>query len=108
LPEIVCGLYYVLRIHLAPFLVRIRGWSDQADDTIVRSGSIFRSDRAVPYGRLQLVVLRQGPLQRTLDLADLTITTAGSTATITGLPTAEPTRLRDDLSARGFARLAGL
>jgi len=108
LPAIVFGLYYLVGIILTPFQVRIHGWSEQADDIIVRSGAIFRSYRAVPYGRLQFVVLRQGPLQRTFDLADLTITTAGSTATITGLPTAEATRLRDDLSARGFARLAGL
>lgn len=108
LPAVLFGVYYLVRLILTPFQVRIHGWSEQADDIIVRSGAIFRSYRAVPYGRLQFVVLRQGPLQRQFDLADLTITTAGSTATITGLATAEATRLRDDLSARGYARLAGL
>lgn len=101
-------LYDVGVMILTPFQVRIHGWVEQSDDIIVRSGAIFRNYAAVPYGRLQFVDVKQGPLQRRFDLADLTITTAGSTATIHGLPAREATRLRDDLSARGYARLAGL
>ena len=50
----------------------------------------------------------QGPLQRIFDLANVTITTAGSNTTIYGVPTQQATRLRDDLTQRGYARLAGL
>src|SRR5699024_6042007 len=107
LPAIVFGLDYLVGIILTPFRVRIHGWSEQADHIIVRSGAIFRSYRHVPSGRLHFLVIRQRPLRRKFELTDLTITTAGATATITGLPTAGATRWRDDLSARGFARLAG-
>lgn len=101
-------LYDVGLIIVTPYQVRIHGWAEQSDDILVRSGAVFRNYEAVPYGRLQFVIVKQGPLQRKFGLADLTITTAGSTATIYGLPTREATRLRDDLSARGYARLAGL
>lgn len=101
-------LYDLGVIILTPFQVRIHGWAEQPDDIIIRSGAIFRRYEAVPYGRLQFVNVKQGPLQRAFDLADVTITTAGATATIYGLPTREATRMRDDLSSRGYARLAGL
>lgn len=101
-------LYDLGVIILTPFQVRIHGWAEQPDDIIIRSGAIFRHYEAVPYGRLQFVNVKQGPLQRAFDLADVTITTAGATATIYGLPTREATRMRDDLSSRGYARLAGL
>lgn len=108
IPAIWIFIHCVVRIFIIPRQVRVHGWAEQSDDIIVRSGAIFRSYRATPYGRLQFVNVNQGPLQRHFDLADVTITTAGSTTSISGLPTREATRLRDDLSARGFARLAGL
>lgn len=101
-------IHCVVRIFIIPYQVRIHGWSEQDDDLLIRSGAIFRSVHAVPYGRLQFVTVDQGPLQRKFDLADVTITTAGTKAAIHGLPAREATRLRDDLSARGYARLAGL
>lgn len=101
-------IHHVVRIFVIPYQVRIHGWAEQSEDLLVRSGAVFRRYLAVPYGRLQFVVVKQGPLQRKFDLADLRIITAGSNAQISGLPTREATRLRDDLSARGYARLAGL
>lgn len=101
-------IHHVVKMFIIPRQVRIHGWAEQADDILIRSGAIFRKYQAVPYGRLQFVVVTQGPLQRKYDLADVSITTAGSKAEILGLPTIEATRLRDDLSARGYARLAGL
>ncbi len=101
-------IHHVVRIFVIPYQVRIHGWAEQADDLLIRSGAIFRKYQAVPYGRLQFVVVKQGPLQRAFGLVDLSITTAGSEVEIYGVPTKEATRLRDDLSARGYARLAGL
>lgn len=108
LPAVWVLLHDLGVILLTPWQVRIHGWAEQDDDLLIRSGAIFRKVEAVPYGRLQFVHLKQGPLQRKFGLVDLTITTAGSTAVIHGLPTHEATRLRDDLTARGYARLAGL
>ncbi len=93
---------------VTPYQVRIHGWAEQSDDLLIRAGAIFRKYEAIPYGRLQFVQVAQGPLQRKFDLANVTITTAGSTTTIYGIPTKQATRLRDDLTQRGYARLAGL
>lgn len=108
IPAVWIFIHCVVRIFIIPKQVRVHGWSEQSDDLLIRAGAIFRSYEAIPYGRLQFVTVTQGPLQRNFDLADVKITTAGSKATIYGLPAREATRLRDDLSARGYARLAGL
>lgn len=108
IPAVWICIHHVVRIFIIPLQVRIHGWSEAEDDLLIRSGAIFRKYEAVPYGRLQFVVVNQGPLQRKFDLADVSITTAGSKVQILGVPTREATRLRDDLSARGYARLAGL
>src|SRR5699024_12382744 len=59
LPAIVFGLYYVVGLILTPFQVRSHGWSEQADDIIVRSGGIFRCDRVVRYSRSHFWLLRR-------------------------------------------------
>lgn len=101
-------IYDLAMIIVIPFQVRIHGWVEQSDDLLIRSGAVFRKYEAIPYGRLQFVEVHQGPLQRKFDLANVTITTAGSSATIYGVPTKQATQLRDDLTQRGYARLAGL
>ena len=93
---------------VTPYQVRIHGWAEQPDDLLIRAGAVFRKYAAIPYGRLQFVEVSQGPMQRKFDLANVTITTAGSNTTIYGVPTQQATRLRDDLTQRGYARLAGL
>lgn len=108
IPAVWALLYDLGVMILIPYQVRIHGWAEQSDDLLIRSGAIFRKYEAVPYGRLQFVEVSQGPLQRKFDLANVTITTAGSTATIFGVPTRQATRLRDDLTQRGYALLAGL
>src|SRR5699024_10278208 len=80
IPEAWIFIHCVVRIFIIPYQVRIHGWSEQDDDLLIRSGAIFRSVHAVPYGRLQFVTVDQGPLQRKFDLADVTITTAGTKA----------------------------
>jgi membrane protein YdbS with pleckstrin-like domain len=64
----------------------------------------------VPYGRMQYVDISVGPIERSLGLCTLKLHTAsaGTNATIPGLPADEGARLREQLSARGEARLAGL
>ena len=47
----------------------------------VASGVLSRRDREIPYGRIQNVDVRQGVIHRVLDLAVLSIETAGGGAT---------------------------
>lgn len=95
---------------IIPRQVRAMGYLEKDDDILLRRGILFRHQVAVPYGRIQYVDIRQGPLQRAFGITQIVITTAGggTASTFEGLPMAEAERLRDDLTERGYARLAEL
>jgi uncharacterized protein len=95
---------------LAGRQVRAIGYAEREDDLLVRRGILFRSLAVVPYGRMQYVDVSAGPLERWLGIATVQLHTASasSDATIPGLRPEEAARLRDRLSRRGEARLAGL
>lgn len=95
---------------LVPRQVRAIGYAEQGDDLLIRKGILFRSLVVVPYGRMQFVDVEAGPLARRCGVAEVQLHTASAEtdASIPGLPPAEAARLRDRLTARGEARLAGL
>jgi len=79
-------------------------WRYALDESAFRiaHGLAFRRSVIVPRSRLQYVDLAQGPLERRLGLANLTLNTAGTsnaTVTISGIALAEANRIRDDLLA---------
>ncbi len=90
--------------------VRAFGYAERADDLLVTGGIMFRRLTVVPYGRMQLVDLRAGPLDRAVGITSVTLHTASATtdAVIPGLPPAEAARLRDRLASLGEQRSAGL
>ena len=90
--------------------VRAIGYADRNDDLLVISGILFKRLVVVPYGRMQQVDVRRGPLERYLGLATVQLHTAAATtdATIPGLDPAEAGRLRDHLATLGELRSAGL
>lgn len=90
--------------------VRSWGYAERADDLLVRHGVLVRRLSVVPYGRMQYVDVKAGPLERALGIATVQLHTAAaaSDAAIPGLPTAEAARLRDRLAVLGEARAAGL
>ncbi|WP_309989346.1 PH domain-containing protein [Arthrobacter pascens] len=98
------------RLVLIPRQVRAIGYAERDDDLLIRGGIFFQRVMVVPYGRMQYVDISAGPVERSLGLCTVKLHTAsaGTNATIPGLPTAEGARLREQLSARGEARLAGL
>ncbi len=95
---------------LVPRQVRAIGYAERDDDLLIRKGILFRSLVVVPYGRMQFVDVEAGPLDRKLGIAKVQLHTASANtdADIPGLVPDEAERLRDRLSARGEARLAGL
>lgn len=107
LPGVVllCGL---IELALTPRQVRAMGYAEREDDILWREGLLFRSVKAVPYGRLQYVDVEEGPIQRRFGVQKVTLKTAGADLEMTGLSTAESERLREVLMQRGQARLAGL
>ncbi|HEY8699911.1 MAG TPA: PH domain-containing protein [Arthrobacter sp.] len=100
----------IWRLLLIPRQVRAIGYAERDDDLLIRSGIFFQRTLAVPYGRMQYVDIAVGPVERGLGLCTLKLHTAspGTSALIPGLPAAEGARLREQLAARGEARLAGL
>lgn len=90
--------------------VTAHAWAERDDDLIVKRGRIFRSVTVVPYGRMQYVEVSAGPVARVLGIARVQLHTAspGTDAHLAGVPSDEAARLRDRLTTRGEARLAGL
>ncbi|MFD5316936.1 PH domain-containing protein [Streptomyces sp. NPDC127098] len=86
------------------------GYQERDDDLLIRRGVLWRQLTVVPYGRMQLVEVTSGPLERRFGLATLQLHTAAAAtdATIPGLPPTEAERLRDRLTELGEARSAGL
>jgi len=89
-----------------------RSWryAERADDLLISRGVLWREETVVPYGRMQLVEVTSGPVERRFGLATVQLHTAAAAtdATIPGLAPAEAERLRDHLTRLGEARSAGL
>ena len=90
--------------------VRSYAYSERADDLLVSSGILFRRMVIVPYGRMQLVDVKAGPIDRALGVTTVQLHTAAATtdATIPGLEPRVAADLRDRLARRGETRSAGL
>ena len=100
----------VLTALLAFLRVRTIGFAMRDDDLLVRRGMLYRRFVSVPYGRMQVVDVTQGPVERMLDLKTLKFVTAAATSAVTipGLPGTDAEQLRDELVAVAESRRAGL
>lgn len=104
---VLCAL---VDIALIPRRTRAIGYAERQEDLLIRRGLLFQRVVSVPYGRLQYVDIQAGPLMRAFGLCTVELKTASAAtdASIPGVARAEGARLREELSARGQARLAGL
>jgi hypothetical protein len=86
------------------------GYTERADDLLVVHGAMFKKLVVVPYGRMQLVDVEAGPIERLFGLVTVKLHTAAATtdARICGLAPDEAKVLRDRLTALGEAHAAGL
>ena len=86
------------------------GYAEREDDLLVRRGVLVYRLSVVPYGRMQFIDVRAGPLERSFGLATVHMHTAAaaSDARIPGLDREEAARLRDRLAELGESRAAGL
>jgi membrane protein YdbS with pleckstrin-like domain len=111
----VVAVVVVLAICAAVFVVIGRnydswGYSERGSDLLVTHGVMWRRLVVVPYGRMQLVDVTAGPVERRFGISTVRLHTAsaGTDARIRGLTAAEATRLRDRLAALGESQSAGL
>ncbi|AWW73105.1 hypothetical protein CD351_01550 [Erythrobacter sp. KY5] len=75
-PVVLVALFIAIRIPLARY--NARGYQISRDRLRVVRGILFRGDTVVPFGRVQHIDVDQGPIERALDIATLTLHTAGS------------------------------
>jgi uncharacterized protein len=90
--------------------LRSWGYVERADDLLVTHGALFKKLTVVPYGRMQLVDVEAGPIERSFGLVSVKLHTAAATtdATVRGLTPDTASGLRDRLTELGEAHASGL
>ena len=104
------AIIFIITLAFTPRRVRAIGYQLRQDDLLFRRGLMFQRFVSVPYGRMQLVDINRGPLDRACGLSELKFVTAAAATgvTIPGLPEAEAEELRDRLVELAESRRAGL
>ncbi len=95
---------------ILPRQARAYGYQLRDDDLVFRRGILWQRLVSVPYGRMQLVDITHGPLDRVFTIAQLKLVTAAATTgvVIPGLSQSAAERLRDTLIAVAETRRTGL
>lgn len=95
---------------ILPRQARAIGYMLRSDDLVFRKGILWQRVVAVPYGRMQLVDITHGPLDRAFGVAQLKMVTAAATTgvQIPGLSQAAAESLRDTLIDVAETRRTGL
>lgn len=107
---IAIGIVALVTAVLTPRRVRSIGYALRDDDLVFRRGLMWQRFTAVPYGRMQLVDVARGPLDRALGMSELKFVTAAAATNvrIPGIPAADADDLRDRLVELAESRRAGL
>lgn len=107
---VVVAVIYLFAIIFTPRRVRSQAYQLREDDFVYRSGIFAQSLVTIPYGRLQLVNIENGPLMRKFGLASCELVTAASTANISlpGIPAPAADVLRDLLISVAETRRSGV
>ncbi|MEO0641938.1 MAG: PH domain-containing protein [Pseudomonadota bacterium] len=80
-----------------------RGYNMSPDRLRVVRGILWRADSVVPFGRVQHIDVDQGPVERSLGIATLTLHTAGShnaSVNLPGLRHELAVEMREDIRQR--------
>ena len=90
--------------------LRSWGYAERPDDLVITHGAMFKKLTVVPYGRMQLVDVEAGPIERSFGLVHVKLHTAAATtdAKVCGLLPATASELRDRLTQLGEAHASGL
>ena len=106
---LVLGFFVIIAL-FSFFRVRTIRYQLRQDDLLMRRGMIYRRFVAVPYGRMQMVDITRGPIERMLGLSQLKFVTAAAATGVSlpGLTERDAEQLRDHLVAVAETRRAGL
>jgi membrane protein YdbS with pleckstrin-like domain len=110
IPGAIMTVILAITLAIVPRQARSIGYRLREDDLVFRRGILFQRFVAVPYGRMQLVDITHGPLDRGFGIAQLKFVTAAAATgvTIPGLEQQTAERLRDHLVAVAESRRTGL
>jgi membrane protein YdbS with pleckstrin-like domain len=110
IPAGVLAVITLVGLIITPRQARSFGYQLRHDDLVFRRGILWQRVVAVPYGRMQLVDITHGPLDRGFGIAQLKLVTAAASTgvTIPGLTQAAAEQLRDTLIAVAETRRTGL
>ncbi|UJP11723.1 PH domain-containing protein [Microbacterium sp. KUDC0406] len=110
IPAGVLILVTLVTMVILPRQAKAIGYMLRSDDIVFRRGILWQRMVAVPYGRLQLVDITHGPLDRAFGVAQLKMVTAAATTgvQIPGLNQPAAEALRDTLIQVAETRRTGL
>jgi len=110
IPAGVISLIIVIELVILPRQAKALGYMLRGDDVVFRKGIIWQRMVAVPYGRMQLIDITHGPLDRMFGVSKLKMVTAAASTgiEIPGLTTAGAEALRDTLIEVAETRRTGL
>jgi len=110
IPGGILTVILVWTLAILPRQARSIGYQLRDDDLVFRRGILWQRIVAVPYGRMQLVDITHGPLDRGFGIAQLKFVTAAAATgvVIPGLPQQTAETLRDHLIAVAESRRTGL
>lgn len=106
----VIALGILFELVILPRQARAIGYMLRADDIVFRRGILWQRMIAVPYGRMQLVDITRGPVDRAFGIAKLRLVTAAATTgvEIPGMTEDAAESLRDTLIDVAEMRRTGL
>jgi membrane protein YdbS with pleckstrin-like domain len=110
IPGGILTVILVWTLAIMPRQARSIGYRLRQDDLVFRRGILWQRLVAVPYGRMQLVDITHGPLDRGFGIAQLKLVTAAAATgvVIPGLPQRAAEDLRDVLIEVAETRRTGL
>lgn len=110
IPGGILTVILVWSLAILPRQARSIGYQLREDDLVFRRGILWQRFVAVPYGRMQLIDITHGPLDRGFGIAQLKLVTAAASTgvVIPGLRQEAAEQLRDTLVDVAEARRTGL
>ena len=110
IPGVIMTVIVAWTLAILPRQARAIGYQLREDDLVFRRGILWQRLVAVPYGRMQLVDITHGPLDRGFGIAQLKFVTAAAATgvTIPGLEQTTAETLRDHLVAVAESSRTGL
>ncbi|HLT66550.1 MAG TPA: PH domain-containing protein [Microbacterium sp.] len=110
IPAGIISLFIIASLVILPRQAKALGYMLRGDDVVFRKGILWQRMIAVPYGRMQLIDITHGPLDRVFGVSKLKMVTAAASTgvEIPGLTTAGAEALRDTLIEVAETRRTGL